>query len=71
MAGLLSMIPGVKKFTGAMSKLGGSSSKAPAAPAPSIGIADAAASSPAQVGWAERNGVNGTTSPKGIGKWGV
>jgi len=67
----LGKVPGFAKFQEAKSKLGASSSKAPAASAPSIGIADASASSPAQVGWAPRNGVNGTTSPKGIGKWGV
>ncbi len=63
----------MKKFSGARSKVfgeGSGSSKPPSA-GPQIGIVDAAASSPAQGAWASRSGVNGTTSPKGIGKWGV
>jgi hypothetical protein len=66
------LVGGDSKLEGALSKVRGpSSKKAPSAPQASIGILDAAASSPSQVGWSGRNGVNGTTSPKGMGKWGV
>lgn len=73
MAGLASMIPGMKKFEEARTKvLGDTSQKSQtSAPKPTVGILDAAATSPAQAGWAPRSGVNGTTSPKGKGLWGV
>lgn len=66
----LGKVPGFKKFEETKSKLG-ASSKSSAPPSAPIGILDAAASSPAQVGWAGRNGVNGTTSPRNKGVWGV
>ncbi len=77
--GLIGLIPGVSKASEAMSKFANrgvdskssSASKTSATPTPSVGILDSAATSPAQYGWSSSKGVNGTTSPKGVGKWGV
>lgn len=64
--GLISKIPGVSKYTKAVSKFKGDSSKEAApTPTPDTG------GRPGQIGWASPVGVNGTTNPRGIGKWGV
>jgi hypothetical protein len=65
------LLGGEGKLESALTKVRGPSSAKSKAPQAPIGILDAAASSPSQQGWASPRGVNGTVSPKGIGKWGA
>jgi hypothetical protein len=63
--GFLEKIPGVGNI---IKKLGGghnSSSNSSTTQSQPVNVGQSG-----QSGWAPRNGVNGTTSPKGIGKWG-